>query len=214
MLKNIEDYSRITHELTNIGFRLRQLRRSKGVTLRGLSKQTGLSPSMLSLVERGKASPSIGSLILICSALDARMIDLLADTGTPTSGPVLRAIAQPIFETPNGVLHRLLRDDAARGIEISLDEYKPQTGNSTSPVRHAGYEYGVVLDGELTVTLAGVEHQLMPGDLIFYDSDVPHRIWNHGRNSARTIWITLNKRRSTEQNMMNTPESMKSIPST
>jgi transcriptional regulator with XRE-family HTH domain len=64
--------------LAAIGNRIRDLRGQKGLTLQALSEQTGLSPSMLSLVERGQTSPSIGTLVVISSALGVHMSDLLA----------------------------------------------------------------------------------------------------------------------------------------
>jgi transcriptional regulator with XRE-family HTH domain len=186
--------SRLTaHALMTMGARIHKLRGSKRVTLRKLGQQTGLSPSMLSLVERGKATPSIGSLIVICAALDVHLTDLLADSSSVPRGPISRAAKQPMLEMAKGVLHKVIRDDKVRGIEISLDEYKPRTGNAPSAVHHVGYEYGIVLEGELTVTLDGVQHRLMAGDLISYDSALPHRIWNEGREPVRTIWITLNR---------------------
>jgi mannose-6-phosphate isomerase-like protein (cupin superfamily) len=150
---------------------------------------------MLSLVERGKATPSIGSLIVICAALDVHLTDLLTDNGSVPRGPISRAAKQPTLEITKGVLHKVIRDDKMRGIEISFDEYKARTGNASSAVHHVGYEYGIVLEGELTVTLDGVQHRLMAGDLISYDSAVPHRIWNDGKEPVRTIWITLNRSR-------------------
>ena len=179
--------------LLTISAQIRKLRGSKGVTLKKLGQQTGLSPSMLSLVERGKASPSIGSLIVICAALDVHLTDLLAENSTVPRGPVSRATKQPMFETARGVLHKVIRDDKVRGIEISLDEYKPRTGNAPSAVHHVGYEYGIVLDGELIVTLDGVQHRLLAGDSISYNSALPHRIWNDSKEPVRTIWITLNR---------------------
>jgi transcriptional regulator with XRE-family HTH domain len=63
--------------LTCIGRRIRQLRTEKKLTLQALGERTGLSTSMLSLLERGKTGPSIGTLVVIASALEAQMSDLL-----------------------------------------------------------------------------------------------------------------------------------------
>src|SRR5689334_10605997 len=65
--------------LAAIGFRIRELRQLRALTLQELADVSGLSTSMLSLVERGRASPSIGSLIVIASALGVTMSDLLVN---------------------------------------------------------------------------------------------------------------------------------------
>jgi transcriptional regulator with XRE-family HTH domain len=177
--------------LAAIGSRIRELRTKRSLTLQSLSETTGLSPSMLSLVERGKASPSVGSLVAISSALGVHMSDLLLSDRHDSDGPVSRRSEQPMFETSQGVLRRVLRDDRIRGVEVAVNEYAPETGSSTEPTHHSGYEYGIVVDGHLTVEVDGVEHILNPGDLISYDSTRNHRIWNHGSQRARALWVNL-----------------------
>ncbi len=177
--------------LETIGARIRDLRTKKGQTLQALAEFTGLSASMLSLVERGKASPSIGSLIVVASALDVHMSDLFAADHDGSRDPVSRASEQPIFETSQGVLRRVLREDRVRGVEIAVNEYAPQTGNSPVSVHHAGFEYGVVLEGELTIELDGTEFILRPGDLISYESERSHRIWNYGSKRVRALWVNI-----------------------
>ncbi len=179
--------------LAIIGARIREFRSQKELTLQALGALTGLSPSMLSLVERGRTSPSIGTLVAISSALEVHMSDLLSAEARPSPDPVSRANEQPIFETSRGVLRRILRDDRNRGVEIAINEYVPKTGSSASPVHHPGFEYGIVLEGELTVEVDGTRHVLRPGDLISYDSSRGHRIWNYGAERARALWVNLER---------------------
>jgi transcriptional regulator with XRE-family HTH domain len=179
--------------LAAIGSRIRDLRGQKALTLQALSELTGLSPSMLSLVERGQTSPSIGTLVVISSALGVHMSDLLAVEGRAARDLVSRASEQPIYETARGVLRRILREDRLRGVEVAVNEYAPDTGSAEQPVHHAGYEYGVVLEGELTVEVDGVAYVLRPGDLISYDSSRAHRIWNHGGERVRALWVNLER---------------------
>jgi transcriptional regulator with XRE-family HTH domain len=176
-----------------IGTRIRDLRTMKGMPLRALADRTGLSMSMLSLVERGKASPSIGTLIAICSALDVHMADLLAPVNLVRQSPVSRAEEQPVVQTQPGVDRRILRDDRVNGVEIAINQYAPDTGSAPMPIHHEGFEYGVVLEGQLTVELDGTVHTLKPGDLISYDSAKNHRIRNDGPRKARALWVNLRR---------------------
>lgn len=176
-----------------IGSRIREFRTSKAMTLQALGKATGLSLSMLSLVERGKTAPSIGSLVVICSALDVHMSDLLAPDRRSPVDPVSRREKQVSFETAEGVLRRILIDDRIHAVEIAVNEYAPCTGSAPTPVHHQGFEYGVVLEGELTVELDGDRHLLRSGDLVSYNSMRNHRIWNYGTLKARALWINLHR---------------------
>ncbi len=177
-----------------IGNRIREIRTAKGMKLQKLAEAAGLSVSMLSLVERGKTSPSIGTIICICSALDVHMGDLLAPAGKGRGDPVSRREAQASFKTAEGVLRRILMDDRMNGVELAINEYVSKSGSGPTPVHHPGYEYGVVLEGELTVELDGETHKLRAGDLISYDSSRDHRIWNYSGRKARALWVNLHRR--------------------
>ena len=119
-----------------IGNRIRDLRKMRSMPLRALAESTGISMSMLSLVERGKTSPSIGTLIAICSALEVHMSDLLAPHAVKVD-PVSRVAEQAVFRTTEGVQRRILWDDRLNGVEIAINEYAPATGSAPAPLRHA-----------------------------------------------------------------------------
>lgn len=179
--------------LAAIGNRIREARLARGMTLQAIAQVSGISPSMLSLVERGRASPSIGSLIVLANALGISMSDLMA-TDTPRQNRlVTRAADAPIVETAKHVVRRLMREDRERGVSIALNEYEPHTGSAERPIAHEGYEYGFVLEGELTVDVDGVPHRLEAGDLIAYSSRRQHKIWNHGMVKVRTLWFNLER---------------------
>ncbi len=180
--------------LAAIGLRIRANRQRQGMTLQKLGEESGLSPSMLSLVERGRASPSIGSLIVISNALGVTMSDLVTGDAAPDSDPVVRVEDQQIVETADHVVRRLIRQDRSRGVSVAINEYAPHTGSAPTPITHDGYEYGFVLEGELTVEVEGTAHKLQPGDLISYESRRPHRIWNHSRRKVRTLWFNLDRK--------------------
>ncbi len=179
--------------LAVIGGRIRELRQSRNWTLQALADATKLSPGMLSLVERGRASPSIGSLIIIANVLDVTMSDLLADDQEIDEKIVVRASEAQAIETSQHVIRRLLKEDQGRGVSVAINEYEPHTGSSESPISHEGFEYGFVLEGKLSVEVDQTKHLLETGDLISYSSRRPHRIWNHSSQKVRTLWINLKR---------------------
>lgn len=176
-----------------IGNRIRDLRSQRNLTLQALAERTGLSSSMLSLVERGKTSPSIGTLVAISSALGAHMSDLFDNRADKQQERVIRMADQPVYITAESVKRRIVRTDDERGIELVFNDYEPGTGSGSDLVHHSGREYGVVLEGTLTVEVNGAEYELEPGDSISYDSQLPHRIQNNGRNHVRAVWINLER---------------------
>jgi transcriptional regulator with XRE-family HTH domain len=179
--------------LTAIGLRIKEIRLARGMTLQTLSEASGLSPSMISLVERGRASPSIGSLVVIASSLGVMMSELVRAEPTPEEKLVVRASETKPIETAQHVIRRVLREDRTRGLSVAVNEYAPNTGSADQPVSHDGYEYGYVLEGQLTVTVEETSYVLEPGDLISYRSRRPHRLWNYGSARVRTLWINLSR---------------------
>ena len=101
--------------LAILGERIRSLRNTRGMTLGELASRTKLSVSMLSLLERGKASPSVGTLVAISSVFGVEIPELL---GRPKQDRdlVVPAANQTEVETADGVLHRVLTNDQPRGI--------------------------------------------------------------------------------------------------
>lgn len=177
--------------LLSIGMRIREMRQARGLTLQALADAANLSASMLSLVERGRASPSVGTLIVIANALGTTISDLVVTSPESGDNVVVRSATARIVEAPRNVVSRLLKDDRARGISVAVNEYAPHTGNSGKPISHGGYEYGYVLEGELTVEVDGQEFNLSEGDLIGYKSTRKHKLWNNGDRLSRTLWFNV-----------------------
>lgn len=187
---------RVAHEtdalVAAIGARLRGLRQSRKMTLLELAERTGLSSSMLSLLERGKAAPSIGTLVAIGSALGVSTAEILAGPKPPLpDAAVSRRADQPVHATPDGVQRRVLRSDAGHGVEISMVEFEPGTASAPRPTAHTGFEFGIAMEGTLEVWIGGQVFTLKAGDLVSYPSTEPHRIANPGKRVARAMWVNL-----------------------
>ncbi|MBV9236152.1 MAG: helix-turn-helix transcriptional regulator [Xanthobacteraceae bacterium] len=113
-LAKIDPIEETADVLATIGRNIRRLRNERGLTLQALADQTQLSASMLSLLERGKTGPSIGTLVVIASALGAQMSDLIDGERAAADDMVSRFADQPVVETAAGVTRRILRHDRAR----------------------------------------------------------------------------------------------------
>lgn len=72
-------------------------------------------------------------------------------------------------------------------------QYECGASSAQNLMRHSGREYGLVLEGELTVNLGFEEFTLGPGDSIAYDSTQPHRLTNRGDTLARAVWAVVNR---------------------
>jgi transcriptional regulator with XRE-family HTH domain len=177
--------------LLAIGQRIRKTRSARSMTLQDLAAASGVSTPMLSLIERGRVAPSIGSLIMIAEAFGMSMSDLIADDAAETDQVVVREADQRVIEHAKHVIRRLIRDDRKRAVSIAVADFPPNSDSTSNPHAHTGFEYGYILDGKITVEIEGTTHILEKGDLISYNSKSKHRIWNPGKRSARTLWFNL-----------------------
>ena len=177
--------------LRAVGSKLRHTRQSQQLTLDMVASRSGLTAAMVSMVELGRVAPSFGTLIAIASALDIRLSDLfdvgeqaVRGVGVSRGGPAADGDISRCDAT-----HRAGRPGA--GARARHQPLRAGTSNAATAVRHNGVEYGLLVEGTLTIELAGVAYVLHPGDSISYPSATPHRIINDGPLTARAIWVKL-----------------------
>lgn len=206
---------------SEMGDRLRAARRRRHFSLRDLAGRLGLSPSLISQVETGRAKPSVSTLYAIANELDVSLDELLfndagragrgasdagerivpiapppAAPGSSTVLPVQRAADRKVIRLASGVVWERLTTNSVPGIDFLFVTY--EVGGASSPEhefqRHGGHEWGFVVSGKLGVTIGFDEHELGPGDSISIDSTVPHRLYNRGTVPVHGIWFVLGRR--------------------
>jgi transcriptional regulator with XRE-family HTH domain len=193
-----------------MGERLRAARGARGLSLRDLAERLGLSPSLISQIERGRANPSVSTLYAIVNELDVSLDDLLfndrrqterAPSEEPTTTPgapgpaIQRGRQRQRIRLASGVIWERLTTVSEPGVEFLYVIY--EVGGASSPEdayqRHAGHEWGYVISGVLQVRIGFEEHVLQPGDSISIDSTIPHRLANIGDTPVHAIWFVLGR---------------------
>jgi uncharacterized cupin superfamily protein len=74
---------------------------------------------------------------------------------------------------------------------LDVAELLLRPGTATRPhlASHTGRDYGVVLEGTVTVEFDSGTEVLEEGDYVAFDADAPHRVINATKKDARVIWI-------------------------
>jgi transcriptional regulator with XRE-family HTH domain len=170
---------------TDLGARVRALRRERGLTLKGLGRLAGLSHPFLSQVERGLARPSIGSVERIAAALDVPVAQLWAPARQGASVRVLRRDEGAVDEA------RGLRDLGGEPGTPVLHEWTARTRRwpDQSTVGH-GEVAIYVARGALEVDLDGSVQALGEGDTLRFDGSIPHRLRRTGGTTTRALIVT------------------------
>lgn len=181
-----------------MGERLRNARRARGLTLRELAKRLGVSPSMISQIETDRASPSVSTLYAIANELDVSLDELLFnDRRPPAAESAVRQSRddRKRIRLASGVTWERLTPVSDPDTEFLYVTYEVGGASSSSDEfqRHAGHEWGYVLEGTLEVKIGFEEHRLGPGDSISFDSTIPHRLANTGQSVVHAIWFVLGR---------------------
>ena len=180
------------HLSNRLGERVLAIRRQRGFMLREVAEKTGVSIAMLSMIERGRSNPSIGTLHALANAFGVRMSELLHSIEPPDQHSIIRrAENQEVIRGAAGVERRIMIDDPDRGYELAENRYEPGTASARVPLHHQGYEFGFVLEGQLEVTVEDRVHVARTGDAIKLDSNLPHRFRNPGPHVTRTLWVNI-----------------------
>ncbi|WP_341940288.1 MULTISPECIES: helix-turn-helix domain-containing protein [unclassified Microbacterium] len=186
-----------------LGTRLRQARQSRSLSLRSVAQSLGVSPSLISQVETGKSQPSVSTLYALANLLEVSADDLLgmgSDHSRGSSAAVARSDVQragdgPVIEMENGVRWERLAMSQGGAVEALLITYDPGASSSVDGrlMRHAGIEYGYMLEGVLTLQLDFDTYELSPGDSLHFESSRPHLLANRGAVPARGVWFVIGR---------------------
>jgi len=171
----------------DVGRRLRAVRMAFGLSQRELAKRAGVTNGMISLIEQDRVSPSVGSLQKILAAFPMTMAEFFTRDMETQETMVFRAGDMPDVGT-GAIQYRLVaaaRRD--RKMSILAETYLPDSDTGEDLLTHSGEEGGVVIEGELELTVAGKTWLLGPGDAYYFDSRLPHRFRNTGAVPARIV---------------------------
>ncbi|CAN5532041.1 XRE family transcriptional regulator [soil metagenome] len=183
-----ESESASVQATTSLGAKIRRARADRGLTLVDVAATTGLSVSMLSMLERGKSGVSIGSLVAVSSALGIAVGDLFHSVSSADSSLLRRADQREITVGP-GVTRRIVHRSREHGLEVVALQLEPGAHTGDELVRHEGHEVVVVQEGALTVQVNDDVYELKTGDSIGLDADNPHRFANPGRKVAHVTLV-------------------------
>jgi transcriptional regulator with XRE-family HTH domain len=203
-----------------IGIRLRKARQDQKLGLREMARRLQVSPSLISLIERGRASPSVGTLYAMVTELDLSLDELFSQgqrspgNGSAAGGSAESADVAVSPEESDDVNAQVVREDQGPTINLGSGVHWERLTRRPDPdveflhatyevggastdgalMRHAGKEFGRVLQGRLGVTVGFETYELGPGDSIAFESMIPHRLWNLGEEPVHVVWFVTGRR--------------------
>lgn len=173
-----------------LGARLRQLRRSRGVSLAEVADGTDISPSFLSMVEQGKSDITVSRLMRLVHWFGVSVADLVQEPDNAAVQVVRAGNQRSLRLADEGIEIQMLTPDGHHAMLPVINVYE-EGGGMMDTTRHDGEEFVHVLEGRLELTIAGGDPIVLDaGDSAYYRSDTPHSFRNAGEGVTRFFGIT------------------------
>ena len=178
-----------------VGQRIRDLRRSRKLSLETIAARTDLSIGFLSQIERGLSSPSLRVLATIADVLGIGIAGLFgaAETAAAGSDAIVTREQQRaelnLWRT--GISKQLLSPSGSEGrLNLFLVHMEPDGSTGDELYTHDGEEAGLVLEGEMILTVDAESWTLKTGDSFRFASRRPHRFSNPSdKAKAVVLWV-------------------------
>ena len=177
----VDQATTISAALDLVGPRLKAIRTRRGVTLTDLSERTGISKSTLSRLENGRRRPSLELLLPLAQEYRVPLDDLV---GAPEVGdPRIRL--RPRRVKGRTVLALTGKPGGVQAWKIII----PANQSEPNPRTHDGYEWLYVLSGRMRLVLGAQDLVLEEGEVVEFDTTVPHWFGSTGDGPAEVLSI-------------------------
>ena len=173
---------------------MRELRVSRGWTLRQLADKAGCSASFLSQIEQGKTSPSLVSMKEVCRALGLSLADFLMINAERRGVKLFRKAdpSQLAMKWARASIHHLLPPTEQTGFSILILDVPARGRTPWRAAKRSMHELGLVLTGKVSFECEGQSFALDRNDAVFFDLVSRHRWLNAGDKPVRVLLLNAN----------------------
>lgn len=172
-----------------IGRNVARIRSGRGMAVRELAEEAGVSAAFISQVEHSSALPSVATLVRIAQALRTNIGDLFDASHTP--GRVVKADDRAPYVYPErGITEAKVSSDPSGRLEVLWIELDVGGGTGAELFAHgADSEFVFVLRGTAAVTVGADVHHLSAGDSLTFPGAELHGSQNVGDEVAELLWV-------------------------
>ncbi len=171
----------------NVGSRLRSLREDRKTSIRGLARKSGLSANALSMIERGKTSPSVSTLYKLADALEIPITAFFGEEVEKNAIVFLKADERTRVPFQRGTWEGLGGENFIGRLEPFVLTLESGANSGMHTMIHTGHEFVFCLRGQLEYQIEDEFYILDPGDSLIFSAHLRHR-W---RNSCSCVTNVL-----------------------
>jgi transcriptional regulator with XRE-family HTH domain len=168
----------------DIGRQVRTLRRQRGLSLRGLAELCDLSPTTISLIERGDSSPSVATVHRLATALGVPITSFFEEPEARGEVILTRAQERRRLGTEDIQMESLGSGLRGQAMEVFAVTLPPGGGSGNGTIIHAGHELIYCVQGQVEYRIAGKHYLLAAGDALLFEARLPHSWENRSNDPA------------------------------
>ena len=173
---------------SDVGSRLLMLRKDRGLSLRALAQECGLSVNAISRIERGETSPTVSSLQRLAQALGVQVTEFFR--AAPEQATILTREHERRRTRGEGVIIESLGTGLhAQRLGPFLMTLMPGASGADEPITHAGEEFVYCLEGEVDYLVQGEWQRLKAGDSLLFHASQAHLCKNTSLETTRLILV-------------------------
>jgi transcriptional regulator with XRE-family HTH domain len=182
----------------DVGRRLRELREARNISMRTLAAQSGLSANALSMIERGKTSPSVSTLYKLADALGVPITAFFGTESGKENIILIRADERTRVPFSRGVWEGLGGERFIGRVEPFVLTLESGASSGIHNMVHSGHEFVFCLRGQLEYQVENRVFRLEVGDSLLFAANLHHR-WRNPGDTVTNALIVLSGFAENEQ---------------
>jgi transcriptional regulator with XRE-family HTH domain len=185
----MQSFMREAHSV-NVAVSLRELREARGISMRALATRSGLSANALSMIERGKTSPSVSTLYKLADALGVSITAFFGQEDAKKQIIFLKSDERPRMSFTRGVFEGLGGSQFSGRVEPFVLTLESGASSGPRNIVHSGHEFVFCLRGKLEYYVDKEFFQLEAGDSLLFESKLKHR-WKNPGSTVTTALVII-----------------------
>lgn len=173
----------------NVGGKLRAMREERGLSIRALARASGISANALSVIERGKSSPSVSTLYKVTDALGVPITTLFRTETKRVNVVFKKADERTRVSFQRGLWEDLGGERFSGRVEPFAITLESGTTSGPYPMIHSGHEFVICLRGQLEYQVENELYLLEAGDTLLFTSNLKHRWRNPGNTVTNAVFV-------------------------
>lgn len=157
--------------------------------MRALARESGLSTNALSMIERGRTSPSVSTLYKLAIALEIPITAFFRLEPDRSEVVFRKKNDRKHISLANGLWEGLGGEAFSGHIEAFVITTEPDTSSGPFGMLHTGDEFVLCLEGRIEYEVEDQVYLLEPGDSLIFLAQMTHRWRNVGGNPARVVVV-------------------------